>query len=230
MTTPTQNNSAGRPLDSPAIKKSGKNFAGHTFLVTLSPKEDISEISIQKFLKWAGKNSQYLYVVLEHGANHKLHLHACLAFETPRSKLSIHDDVWKRIVKPEHQTSIGTFAVLVTNMWNHEWYNTYLKKEEGVRILANRYDVDSVTLMFPTLEQQQQHLKATAGKRVSDSARFDHEQKYLEMFSEGHSFSTTLLYFRTRMFKTKDMMVIQDERRVHQLAMALYRYVTQILS
>jgi len=223
--TPTLGKTAGPPLDSPAKVFSGKNLDAHTFLVTLSPKGDISSPCLEKFQKWVAKNVTYLHVVTERGSSGQLHLHACLIFTEARSKQRLQEDLWKRIVKPFHGDSIGKFAVVVTNMYNHEWYESYLKKEAGVEVLQSRYDTEAITSLFPTREQQE-YYQATLGKRVSDVTMHGHSVLYLEMFSSNHSFSTCLLYLRTRMFKLKDMMVIQDERRVHQLAMALYRYVT----
>ncbi len=56
-----------------------------------------------------------------------------------------------------------------------------------------------------------------------DSSFNEHEQMWEEM-SEEVSFSSALRYLRTRMFLDKNMMVIIDESKLHQLALALYRY------
>lgn len=216
---------AGRLLDSPAKSQPGKSLDGHTFLVTISPKGDVSEPCQKAVLKWVGKNSSYAYVVAERGQNGQRHLHLALCFEDARSKQRLQEDIWKRYVKKWHGDSIGKFAVVVTNMYNHDWYDTYLRKEDGVEVLYDGYLREAVGRLFPTLEQQELY-KALAGKRVADSVIHDHSMAW-ESTSHPVSVAGAIFYLRERMFVLRDMAVIVDERRVRQLALALYRYRSQ---
>jgi len=114
--------------------------------------------------------------------------------------------------------------VVVTVAYNHYWYDDYLKKEKDVEILNDEYDRDAISAMFPPPEVQQM-LVESKGKRVCDAYMHEH----CLLWSETDlpvSVSGALRYLRERMFKEKTMMVIQDERRVRQLALAIYRYRT----
>jgi len=215
----------GRSLDSPVKKQPGKNIlSGHTFLVTISPKGDISPQSEQALIKWSGKNSDYCYIVAERGRSGQRHIHMALAFNEARNKQCLQEDTWKYRVKKWHGDSIGKYAVVVTNMYNHDWYDEYLRKEEGVEVLLDEYDRDAITSLFPTVEQQQLFMELK-GKRVVDSVLHEHNVLWSET-DLPVSVGGALRYFRERMFQKKDMMVILDDRRVRQLALALYRYRT----
>lgn len=212
----------GRLLDSPVKKTSGKNLDAHTFLVTLSPKGNIDPACVELVLKWVRKNSLHAYVVIETGSTGQRHVHMSLAFSAARSKTRLQEDLWKFKVKPYHSDSIGKYAVVVTNQYNHHWYETYLKKEEAVEVLHDTYDLDAITSFFPT-EEQQLDYQTLKGKKPSDQVIHSHEVAWTET-SHPVTVAGALYYLRERMFQLKDMQVIQDERRVRQLALALYRY------
>lgn len=213
----------GRPLDSPVKKNSGKiDLSGSTFIVTISPKSDVNPECEKALLKWSGKNSDYCYVVAERGKSGKRHIHMALAFNEKRCKQRMQEDLWKFKVKKWHGDSIGKYAVVVTNMYNHDWYDSYLRKEEGVEILLDNYDRELVGRLFPTVEQQQLFLELK-GKRIVDSVLHNHQISWEET-DFPVSVGGALDYLRDRMFVKKDMMVILDERRLRQLALALYRY------
>lgn len=212
------------PLDSPVKKQSGKNehLSGHTFLMTISPKGDVSETCQSKLLKWIIKTTEYSYVVAEVGKNGQRHIHACLVFATSRNKQCLQEDTWKYRVKKWHGDSIGQFAVVVTNMYNHDWYNDYLRKETGVEVLHDAYHPDEITPLFPT-PAQQELFQALKGKKVADAVLHQHQVLWEET-EHPVTVAGALAYLRTRMFIKKDMMVILDGRRVNQLALALYRF------
>lgn len=211
------------PLDSPVKIKPGRNILDcNVFLVTLSPKGDVSPKCSECVLKWVKKNAMYAYIVAERGANGQRHLHMILAFEDSRSKQRLQEDIWKFKVKKWHGDSIGKYAVVVTTAYDHTWYDTYLRKESGVEVLHDEYDRDTVGTMFPAPEVQQLLIESK-GKRVSDTYMHEH----CLLWSETDlpvSVSGALRYLRERMFQEKNLMVIQDERRVRQLALAIYRY------
>lgn len=212
----------GRPLGSPVKNCSGKpSLLGHTFILTISPKGDVSPDCEAALLKWCKRMSTCAYVVAERGANNKRHLHFALYFEKARCKQNLQEDMWKR-VKKWHGDSISRFAVHVANMYDHRWYDEYLKKEADVEILLDTYDRDVVGKHFPTAEQQL-HFIALQGQKIVDSCLHNHllawEETTLPVSLRG-----ALDYLRGRMFIKKDMIVIQDERRVRQLALSLYRF------
>lgn len=212
------------PLGSPVKNKPGRNpgLNGMTFLVTISPRDDVSEKCENALLKWIDRNTLYAYVVFEHGKSGKKHMHAALCFAEPRSKQRLQEDLWKFKVKKWHGDSIGKYAVVVTNMYNHDWYDEYLKKEEGVIVLRDAYPRSEFESRFPTAEQQQL-FRELQGKRIADTVVHDHCLSW-EATVHPLSLEGSLRYLRERMFIKRDMMVIQDERRVRQMALALYRY------
>jgi len=220
---PSTEKITGLPLDSPVKSVPGKIcLSGHTFIVTISPKGDVNTECEKALIKWSGKNSDYNYIVEEHGSSGKRHIHMALAFKLARNKQRLQEDLWKFKVKKWHGDSIGKYAVVVTNMYNHDWYDSYLRKETGVEILSDEYDRDAVGALFPTIEQQQLFMELK-GKRPSDCVLHEHEALWSET-DLPVSVSGALRYLRERMFQKKDMMVILDDRRVRQLALALYRY------
>jgi len=211
------------PLDSPVKKLSGKNpLDCKTFLVTISPKGDVEKKCEESLLKWVEKNSDYGYVVAERGKNGQRHLHMCLAFEVARSKQRMQEDLWKFKVRKFHPESIGKIAVVVTVSYDHRWYDEYLRKETGVEVLYDYYDRDKITELFPPREVQQL-LTELKGKRVCDTYMHEHCLLWQET-DLPVSVAGALRFLRERMFKEKTMNVIQDDRRVRQLALALYRY------
>lgn len=210
-------------LDSPVKKSSGKNLLDcKTFLITISPKGDVSPECQKALLTWVKKNAAFSYVVAERGTNGQRHFHMAVAFEESRSKQRLQEDLWKFKVKKWHGDSIGKYAVVVTVSYNHVWYDEYLRKEQGVEVLYDDYHRDTITTMFPPPEVQQLLLESK-GKKVCDTYMHEH----CLLWSETDlpvSVSGALRYLRERMYKEKNLMVIQDERRVRQLALAIYRY------
>jgi len=212
------------PLDSPVTREPGKIslLNQSTFQMTISPKGDVSPECESALIKWIKKTTSYAYVVAERGKNGQRHLHMCLAFEAPRSKQCMQEDTWKFRVKKWHGDSVGKYAVVVTTMYDHRWYDEYLKKESEVEVLYDEYDRDAVSKLFPAPEVQQLLIESK-GKKVCDTYMHEHCLLWTET-SLPVSVAGALQYLRERMFKEKSMMVIQDERRVRQLALALYRY------
>lgn len=194
----------------------------HTFLLTISTKDDVSAPTEGKLIKYLTKNFDHAYGVAERDRSGIRHLHFALCSALPRQSSNIHDDVWKRHVRPHHGDSIGRYAVVVTVMYNHDWHTSYLRKEEGCEVLIDRYDPDLVSTFFPTPEQQEKLIQ-TKGKRIADTYVHSLSAAFQE-FTEECSPGSALDYLRTRMFITHDMAVILDERRLRQLALALYRY------
>lgn len=212
------------PLDSPVKKNSGKNILDcKTFQITISPKGDVTEKCVEVLLKWVKKTSLSSYVVAERGSNGQRHLHMAVAFEDSRSKRCLQEDLWKK-VKKFHGDSIGRIAVVVTVSYDHRWYDEYLRKEAGVELLHDNYDRTVITDLFPSPEVQQL-LVESKGKKVCDTYVYEHCVLW-EATDLPVSVSGALRYLRERMFKEKTMMVMLDERRIRQLAIAIFRYRT----
>lgn len=202
------------------------------FNFTLSPKEDISDECVHKFVKWLQKTAKFVYAVCEHGASGKRHLHAAVWYTDNKSKKSLQEYTWRQVVQPYHPSSVGKFAINIHSSPGRKWIDEYLKKEEDVEIVlsilpTNLSDLDEY---FPD-EELQASLVASAKKdeKVWDTFYHYHEIKYKEWLTEKtwvSSHQTAMEYFHMRMFVWKDMRVNADSRKVRQMALALHRYST----
>lgn len=196
------------------------------FNLTISVKEDISDECVKAVTKYLKKACKWYYIVLEQETS-KRHLHACIFFPKPQDKKKLRENIWGRYVKEYHSTSIGKFAVHIQASPGRKWLDEYLKKEETVQVLENELPENLDDLEFPPQDIQEQLMKAK--EEVADVFYLAHEVKYKEWLKEQvwvSSTETAHQYFLMRMFVRKDMRVICDSRRVHQMSVALHRYST----
>lgn len=197
-------------------------FLFSTFLITISPKEDIEDLCVQKLCQRFAKLAASLYVVLEHGKSGKKHLHACICAREKKETRRLQNDFWV-IVKKFHPTSIGGIAVKVQVMPGPDWIDDYLRKEDDVTIVVNKWVEDEVRPFYPTACEQLALIAATK-KKIGDPYMDVHCLAWEEMFPADSSYCSAICYLRTRMNVTRDMRVIQDLRRLRQFAMALHHY------
>lgn len=202
------------------------------FNITISVKEDIDEQAVSKLKNWAVKKALYSYAVLENETS-KRHFHACVFCLDPQNPKSIRDTLWK-LIKPFHPTSIGRFAVHIQACPGRKWIDEYLQKESSREIVINSLpaDLDDLEEYFPD-ETTQELLKKKSEKHennVVDLFYANHEVHYKEFLHEKSwvsSIETALQYFQNRMYVKKDMRVIEDQRRLFQKAICLYRYASE---
>ena len=201
------------------------------FNVTISVREDISDECVAAVYKWIKKNAQFYYCVCESDTS-KRHLHAMLLFAEIRNKKKMRENLWDRLVKPFHPTSVGRVALNIHVCPGRKWIDEYLIKEAGVEVIGCHLPNESlgdpsILTFFPT-EAEQEKLMA-AKDVVIDLFYNKHEiayKEYLKDRSFVSSSATAHEYFLHRMFVGKDMRVIADSRRVHQLSVALHRYAS----
>lgn len=136
---------------------SGENVEIRSFLLTISTKTDIEELCWRTITDYVVKSCDFYHVVLERGDSGKLHLHAIMLYDKPQQYRTLRNNMWTRRVQPFHKDdgSIGKFAVKLQAAPGSDWYDEYLRKEEGVQVLATKWDGDHVADYFPTAEQQQ---------------------------------------------------------------------------
>lgn len=197
-----------------------------SFNLTISVKEDISDECVKAVTKYLKKSCQWYYIVTEQETS-KRHLHACIFFPKPQDKKVLRQNIWGRYVKEYHPTSIGKFAVHIQACPGRKWLDEYLKKEDTVQVIADVLPEDLDELEFPSEEVQERLMEAK--EKVVDVFYSTHEVTYKEWLKEQvwvSSTETAHQYFLDRMFVRKDMRVICDSRRVHQMAVALHRYST----
>lgn len=199
------------------------------FNLTVSVRGDITDECVKAIKKWLTKNATYVHCVVEQETS-KRHLHAAMFFKEPRDKKKMRENLWARQVKPFHPTSVGSAACQVQAAPGRKWIDEYLHKEDTVeRVLSVLPDdLDDLNEYYPD-EATQQMLMAAKDKTV-DVFYATHEVVYKEWLHENTWSSSTQTaheYFCMRMFVRKDMRVIADSRRVHQMAVALHKYSTE---
>lgn len=130
----------------------------HTFKLTVSPKSDIKEECYKQICKTIETTCEYYYGVTERGESGKLHLHVCFVHKLPSKKKVLRNNIAQRSVKPFHNFELDetvlSVAVRVDVMYDHKWYEEYLRKEEHCTVLIDKYDRDAVSAYFPTAQQQ----------------------------------------------------------------------------
>lgn len=206
------------------------------FNLTVSPREDISDEIVKYFRKWIEKSCKYYYCVVESETS-KRHLHASMFFTEPKDPRNMKDTFWKK-VKTVHTTSIGRVCVHIQAMPGEKWLMEYLQKEQEREIVCSRIpltdgqEIDwSVLNEYIPSEEVQKVLMDVAAKKgkASDPFYSYHEVEYknwLHSHTWVSSTQTAAEYFGYRMFEAKDMRVIADSRRVHQMSVALHKYAT----
>lgn len=198
------------------------------FNLTISVREDISEECIKAVKKWLTKNTKYVHCVIERDTG-KAHLHAGIFFNDVRDKKKMRENLWDRQVRPYHPTSIGRVAVNIHAAPGRKWIDEYLHKEDNVEVILSDLPVDLHDLDEYYPSQEVQDMLLSAKEKTVDCFYAVHEVAYKEWLHENtwqSSTQTAHEYFGLRMFVRKDMRVIADSRRVHQMAVALHKYST----
>lgn len=132
----------------------GEDLLLRTYEVTLSPKGDIPEACYKECMEYIEKNCGYYIAVLERGKkSNQLHMHAAIDFKKPLNRKSVRD-YFTRTVAKYFDRSKRKHAVVVVNMYNHDWYDEYLRKDADAVVLGEKYDREEVEKHFPTPEEQ----------------------------------------------------------------------------
>lgn len=234
MSSEAQEKSDGRPLASPSSDNPA--LSCNTFRITLSPVGDITDRTIKQVVTWL-KKQDYGFAVTERGKNGKLHLHMCVCTPQPVDRENIHDSWWKRIRK-DYEGSVGRIAVRVDIMYDHKWYEEYLRKEEGSEIVYDNYDKDAVTEKFPSKQQQERYIELK-GQPVLREHLYDILSTEFKEFAQrncrphygpDYSYEEAVRFMKHRMHVLKKQPYYTDERRLRQLCWFLYEHVNQIIT
>lgn len=194
-----------------------------TFLLTVSVPGHLSRDTVGMIEQWVRKRTLHAYVVVERGSTDREHLHAVLVFKDPMLACKIRENVWDRYVKKFHPDAIGRRAVLCTVQYDHSWYDEYLKKETGARVIVDTYDREKITDFFPTKEVQEELVSRAAKRHAGDPGMLEHLERW-KTFTEDSTKESALRYFKTRMYIERDMMIITDKKRLVDKALALYEF------
>jgi len=197
----------------------------HTWLITLSPREDIDRTCAEEVVKYLKCKCRYGYVVLEHAA--KWHLHAAVCFKSPIEKKHFEATIWSKIEK-FHSSSIKRIALKSTVQFNHDWHTQYLQKDSNRIVIWNKYDIDDYSKFFPTEEEQVELQLAKDAKAPMAAESVDPYYARLEReweeYSPEVSYEEAVKFLQYSMYVSRTARVISDQRRLHQTAFALFKY------
>jgi len=213
------------PLASPE-KVNPEKFKCQTFLITLSPKGDITQSTIDEFCKYIQKKCSFWFVVTEVGDHGKKHLHCCCVWSHGVDRCNIHD-YWSKKLTKDYPGSIGKFACKVTTQYNHKWYDEYLRK--GGDIVLDNYPRDQVTEYFPSSEQQAVLIEIKGSKREASVHVADMLLAYwIDKAPDDSSYESAISTIKYRMYVDNLTPYYIDDRKLHQLCWFLYEKRNQI--
>lgn len=198
----------------------GQKIAVKTFMVTISPKGDISS----DMIKWVQKTyfNCNKYIVCEHGKNRQKHLHMLIQFDQPKQKKDLRDVIY-RAIKKHHPDSNGK-ALVVTACWNMKWYEEYLSKEEDKEdVDTDNFDAERFRLALPD-EATQTALQDAQRRQPTGAKWLAHEQRWIEQFPHDSSYASAIRYLNYRMCVSRDMEPYTSLRRLREEAYFLYKY------
>jgi len=184
---------------------------------------DISDDCVKRLVAHIRRSTIHAYAVTEHGATDRRHFHAVMIYKDPMISRKIRENIWDRIVKPQHPDAKGSIAVKVQVCPGHDWYDTYLQKEREVEVHLDTYDRDKITDFFPTIAVQEAlQTKAAISKQAAP-----HVTRDVDLWSTSDFENTpegSLSYLKHRMYVLRDMVPIADKRKLCQKAFMYYEY------
>jgi len=216
--------------DLPLARSSSPEVLTRTFLLTVSTRDPVTLECQEAIVKYVKEQCCFAFVVTEHGKNGKLHLHAFLCFDTHRERKKLQENINNRLVKKNgHPDAKNGLATKVTVAYKHDWYDTYLRKEEDAQVLYDNYNRELVTDYFPE-QAVQEYLQAhSRASGPVDQHMAEHKRRWTASYPDDSSYESAIQYLKRRMYVEEDMMIIQDKRRLTQLAYALYEYRNKII-
>lgn len=212
------------PLASPENIKSGKcsknpDLKCYTYLITLSPKVDLTEDTISQFKSYITKKTKFAYVVTEVGDNGKLHLHAAVCFNFASEKRNI-QDYWAKKMTIDYPGSIGRYACKVTIQYDHKWYDEYLRK--GGTVVYDNYERGGVEEYFPTREQQQRLCEIKGFPEVRLHILDAMLAEWLDQDTVDSSYESAIRFMKHRMYVLNKTPYYTDARKMHEACWFLY--------
>lgn len=201
-----------------------------TFLITISVPGDISDNSVNSILAYCKKKCRYSYLVCERGTTCKRHLHVLMCMKVACEKNDMLTYLWTSIVQRDHADAKKSVAMNCHVQYDHNWYDTYLLKEEERELIYDNYDRDEVGKWFPTEGEQEQLMQAVATGRSVGSVADSYIDKLVAAWVEydgiGSDYEDAGRYINYRMYVARDMTCIRDVRRLSQLCWTMFCYRT----
>jgi len=199
------------------------------FQMTVSVKGDLSPECQEELVKFIRKNTVMHYIVIELGDSGRRHMHALFVFKAPRVARKIQCNVWERLVKPHHSDSLPRFAVKVQVCPGNKWYDEYLQKESTREVLSNTWNREGAEEYFPSGEIQEALMATSKLSGVAcpwiDKDIITWSASTFENTPEG-----ALMFLKSRMFREKNMVPIQDPRKRTEKALMYWEYRNGVIS
>lgn len=208
-----------------------------TLKITVSVPGDISDECVTAVMKFLEKSSNSLFAVIERGKHddHR-HLHAAVLLKQPPAQFK----TWKsrfysQKVKPYHPDTIPSKALTAITMYNHEWYDEYLRgqregKTEVGEIIFDNYDRDAFEAAFPDSETQAALIKKRDRNTLPDPMHVRLYNWFREDFPEQTSVTmeSWCVFFNECFLKGR--LDYRDQRTRDQLILKSYRYAINDVS
>lgn len=197
-----------------------------TLRITISTKDHIKDGAVNRIKQWALKKCKHAYIVVEPSPTGRRHLHAAVCLKAPAEGNDVVGYLWK-IVKEYHPDAVRKVAMNKHVMYDHKWYDEYLRKEGSVEVVLDSYNKDEVARCFPTAEEQQQlmdHVVEATTDAPKDPYYDQLCRDWTEYDEDDTSYESAVKYLKYAMFAARTIRVISDQRRVCQTAWALWHY------
>ena len=197
-----------------------------TFRITISVPGDLDTECSDRIVNWCRKQCRHAYVVCEQGASAKRHLHAAICLKTPAEGNNVIGYLWK-IVQDHHPKAIRKFAMNKHVMYDHSWYDEYLRKEDHCEVLYAKYDRDEVTSYFPADAEQEilrTHVLEGTNDKPADPYMDRLEREWIEYDPHDAEYESAGRFLNYIMFVARTERCISDNRRFNQVAWTLYKY------
>ena len=214
-----------------------------TFLLTLSPKTDISEDCVVKVVHYlvGMRNMLQCQIVVECQSTDqdtgmvvpcKRHLHAYLHFRQPQEKRYVIDELKKIMDQTGHsEEADGTLKCARDICVCYEWRD-YLSKYDKTDLRhGEEFDIDAFKDDFPSAERQQE-----LQKRVKNNHDVDHnnnvfidmEKDLRAMYGDKLYAGVIYHYVNRRINVDRTLPPMRDERTLREFVKKLHAFVNQV--
>lgn len=202
-------------------------FQVKTFKITISVPGDIDEKCKDRVLKRLEKSTVSLFGVIEYGDSQRKHLHICACFKTPPAVKQYKHKLFKEHVYPFHPDATGRHAVTMITMYDHKWYDEYLKKEPGREIVHDDYKRQLFEEAFPDADTQRLLQEKAKTNRTIDPCCI----RLAKLFRSEHPDAThvtreSVLLFLHWCVQNRELNPPKDDRTFHSLHNWTYRFLT----
>lgn len=213
---------------SPASSNGGgiEKLRTQTFLITLSPKTDIDDCTVDVFVKYIKKKTLYAFCVTELGNNGKKHLHCCAVWQMPVEKRNIFD-YWSKKMVQWYPGSKGCFACKVTVQYDHKWYDEYLRK--GGDVVYDNYERDAVTRFFPDERVQARLIELKGHPELRTHIAFQLCDEWLDKSPNDSSYESAISFLKHRMYVERKTPLFIDNRKLQQMCWFLYECRNELI-